>query len=377
VSPGGEARSDLFASCLPGLEPLLLAELKLLGIADGKEEAGGVAFAGDMRSVYRVNLCSGIANHVLLRVARFPVRQLPQLRDKADAIDWSRFLEPGAVTNLKATCRRSKLYHSGAVAERVAAAIAAQLGSEPRPGSLEIPIQVRMFEDMCSISIDTSGDPLHRRGWRLAGAKAPLREDLAHALILASDWDRASPLLDPMMGSGTIPIEAAGLARGLPPGRGRAFAFESMGNFDAEAWAEVRADCEAKVRSELDFEIHGSDRDAGALRSATENAERAGVAADLRLKQAPLAEAEYLAEPEKAPASGAVVCNPPFGKRVGSNKNLLPLFQSLGQRLSRLPEGWCCAILANDRRLALRTGVELRTAFLSTHGGLKVRALVS
>ncbi len=368
---------ELFASCLPGLEPLLEAELKGLGVEDLQREAGGLSLRGDLRLIYRINLCSGIASHLLLRVAKFPVRQLSQLRDKADAIRWSRYLEAGAFTNLKASCRRSKLYHSGAVEERVAESIKAQLGDEPRPGTMEIPIQVRMFEDMCSISIDTSGEPLHRRGWRLAAAKAPLREDLALALILASGWDRRSPLLDPMMGSGTIPIEAAGLARGLPPGRGRGFAFESMTILDADLWAEVRGSAESKALPDLSFEIHGSDRDAGALRFAQENAERAGVAPDLKLQQTPLGKAEFLAAPEQAPIAGAVVSNPPFGRRVGGGKDLLPLYQSLGQRLSLLPEGWCCALLAADRRLALRTGLELRTAFLSTHGGMKVRALIS
>lgn len=350
-----------------------------MGIHEPKQIAGGVAFAGGMPEVYRVNLWSGIASHVLLRVARFHVRHLPQLKVQAERIEWQKYLCPGVAVLVDASCKRSKIYHSGAVEERVAAAVAASLGAVPDDAAAgqSASLRVRMFEDECSISLDTSGEPLHRRGWRLSTTKAPLREDLAHTLILASGWDRRSPLLDPLMGSGTIPIEAAGLAQGLAPGRGRSFGFECCALFDEGAWKEQQQAAEGQRRENPNAPIFGSDRDAGAVTSAKENAARAGVSEGLTMVQAAISDAPVLADPGSAGPRGAVVTNPPFGKRVGANKDLLPLYQTFGQRVQALPHGWRCAILAADRRLALRTGLPLKSAFLTSHGGLKVNAMVS
>ena len=369
---------ELFASCLPGLEPLLLEELKRLGVREPRPLAGGVAFAGEMAEVYRVNLWSGLASHVLLRIARFHVRHLPQLKTQTGRVEWGKYLRPGVPVAVNASCKRSKIYHSGAVEGRVTAAVAASLGatSDDDTQSPGANLRVRMFEDECSISLDTSGEPLHRRGWRLSTAKAPLREDLAHALILASGWDLCSPLLDPFMGSGTIPVEAAALAQGMPPGRGRRFGFEQCALFDEGAWKKEQQAAEARRKENANVAVFGSDRDAGAVASAEANAARAGVSEGLTLVHAAISDAPILGDPASAGPRGAVVTNPPFGKRVGANKDLLPLYQTLGQRLVALPLGWRCAILAAERRLALRTGLPLKSAFLTSHGGLKVNAMV-
>lgn len=368
---------SLFASCLPGLEPLLRRELAALGLEELAETRGGIAFTGGSDQIYRANLCSGLASHVLLRIAEFPCKHLAQLRRKADQLPWRDLFGPGQRFAVRATTRRAKLYHSGAVAERIAAAVAqatgAQLAESPRADDLVV--HVRVHKDVVTLSIDTSGTPLHRRGWRLQTAKAPLREDLARALLLASGWAPRTPLVDPMTGSGTIAVEAATLARNLPPGRGRSFAFEKMPLCDADQLAALRADLDARASATAPAPIHASDRDRGAIEAAQANAERAGVRADIEFATAPLRGAAYLSGRPAPPAAGALVCNPPYGRRLGRSDKLVALYQSLGHAASQLA-GWRVGLCAADRRLALRSGLELETGFLTGHGGLKVRALV-
>ena len=202
---------------------------------------------------------------------------------------------------------------------------------------------------------------------------APVREDLARALVVASGWDPSTPLLDPLAGVGTIPIEAAGLALGLAPGRSRPFAFEQTALFDAGLWREVRAAADGRALDQP-CRVVASDRDATALAAAQAHVERAGVTESVELRRAALSEA---ADFDAVPARGAVVTHPPFGRRLGRGTDLAPLYRALGHLLRRLPSGWCVAMLARDRRLALRSGLPLQTAFLTDHGGLKVRALVA
>lgn len=371
----------MFASCLPGLEELLRGEVESMGAQDVLAVPGGVTFTGGLPELYRANLCLGLATHVLLRVAEFPTRHLSQLRKKADALPWRDLLTRGQPFTVRATCRRSKLYHSGAVAERVAQAIASATGAEPVttpvPEGGDIPtVAVRVHEDMVSISLDTSGEPLHRRGWRLQTAKAPLREDLARALLLATQWEPTTPLVDPMTGSGTLAIEAAVLARDLAPGRGRSFAFEKMPLCDSSLLAGLRSELAAKAQDRAPAPIFASDRDAGAIDAARANAERAGVADDIDLRVAPFSEAAVLSGVPVPGEHGAIVCNPPYGRRLGHSDKLPILYQAFGHTVQRLPAGWKIGLCTNDRRLALRTGLPLRTAFLTSHGGLKVRGMV-
>ena len=234
---------------------------------------------------------------------------------------------------------------------------------------------MRVLRDEVTISLDTSGAPLHRRGWRLAGAKAPLREDLAHALIRAAAWPRDGMLIDPMMGSGTIPIEAASLAAGLAPGRLRHTALEHTALMDREAHRQAMLPRPSTGAATTPPQIFGSDRDAGAVEAAHANAVRAGVAELLDLRSAPLRAAPVLGAPPPASATGSLVSNPPYGHRVGVAGKLTPLWQSLGHAARQLPPTWSVAVCTNDRRLALRAGLPWRTAFLTQHGGLKVRAL--
>jgi len=362
-------RLDLFAACAPGLESLLAAELEALGIEGAAPEPGGVAFRGELADVYRVNLGSGIALRVLLRIGSFRCARLPELRRKAGNVEWGRWLDPSVPCTVQARSRKSKLYHSGAIEERVAAAIE-EFGCAAGEG---VGVHVRFDHNECTLSIDTSGELLHRRGWRLETAKAPLREDIAHAVLRASGWDREIALVDPFTGAGTLAIEAAAMARGLAPGRLRGFAFERLADFDGALWRTVQDEAAARARSRAPGPIAASDRDRGAVAAVRANAERAGVLADLTVAQAPLSSAPMLGDAERAPTRGIVVCNPPHGRRIGDPKALRDLYSKLGRMI---PAGWTLALVASDLRLARHTGRPLETAFSVEHGGARIHILV-
>ncbi len=357
---------DAFAACAPGLEPLLAAELGELGVSESRVVPGGVEFAADQRMLYRVNLWSGIAIFVLIRVARFRAARLPELRRKAGNVEWGSWLRPGTPCVVRARSRKSKIYHSGAIEQRFAEALE-EFGCSADEGA--VGVHVRIDHNECTVSVDTSGEPLHRRGWRLQTAKAPLREDLAHALVRASTWDRESPLVDPMCGAGTIAIEAAALAAGLPPGRLRAFDFERLAPFDAEAWAAVRADVETPRDG---VRVFGSDRDAGAIEAARANAERAGV--DVQWTECALSDAAFLSGDPSAPECGAVVTNPPYGERIGNVAALRDLYAKFGSLAGALPSAWRTAFVTSDAQLADATRLGAGRAFHTEHGGLRISA---
>ncbi|HLU39115.1 MAG TPA: class I SAM-dependent RNA methyltransferase, partial [Planctomycetota bacterium] len=271
---------------------------------------------------------------------------------------------------VRAESRRSRLYHRDAIAQRVTAAIADALGAGPEPGDQPV-VLARFLDDTCTLSLDTTGPALHDRGYRQEPGPAPLREDIARALVLASGWDRRRPLIDPFAGAGTIAIEAALLARGQAPGRHRKFAFHATRLYDAARFAALQAEADAAVRPGA--RILASDRRADCIAMTERNAERAGVRADLEVAAAPLSSSPWRAELAHA---GAVVSDPPHGKRLGDPRALVKLYRALGAWLAGAPADCAIALVAADRRLALRTGLPLKTAFLTPHGGRKVRALV-
>lgn len=369
---------SFFAVTAPGLEALTALELGRLGLLPASfvadQQAGGVPFEGTADALYRANLHLRTASRVLVRLGMFYAAAFSELHKKASRLPWERYLAPGQPVAVRVTCHKSKLYHSDAVAERIARAIADKLGKEvPRlkPGDedAENPPQLvvaRLVNDQCTISIDSSGELLHRRGYRQAVAKAPLRETLAAGMLLASGWDAASPLLDPFCGSGTIPIEAALLALGFAPGRSRRFAFMNWPSFDAKIWKSILAESTPPTRTEMPI-IQASDRDAGAVRMAQENAERAGVAGCIQFT----CRAVSAIEPPAGP--GWVVANPPYGLRVSEGKDLRNLYAQFGNVLRVKCPAWQVAILCNDVALLAQTGIKLDTSLSLINGGVNVR----
>lgn len=362
---------DFFAASAPGLEGMLAQELSGLGIEQVAAEPGGVNFVGDATALARVSLHSGLACAVLARVGSFPARRFDVLVRKTKRLPWAELLHPGTRVDIRATCRKSKLYHSKAVEQRVAMAIEQAIGL-PDPEAPCIPIAVRMLGDTCTISIDTSGEPLHRRGWRQQTAKAPLREDLARALLISSGWDRSSTLLDPMMGSGTLLIEAATMARKLAPGRLRNFAFEDTRMVPAQTLAQVRRDAEQQALPTCDALIWGRDHASGALTATMGNAERAGVLKDLDLGTGKVADTPW---PDAS--QGWVVSNPPYGQRVGTRPQVRELLGELAERLRERGRKWRTALIFAERSLARGAGLRLQPKLTTDHGGIKVEFMVS
>jgi putative N6-adenine-specific DNA methylase len=378
---------DLFAITAPGLEPVCAAELRSLGIAPGVQaEAGGVSWRGDGRSLYRANLECRTSSRIIARAGSFRARTFAELERHARRLAWDRLLRRGSAVTLRVTSRKSKLYHEGAVAERLqgvlGAAVSADVdratrGEEDDDVAGAQLVIVRVLRDVCTISVDASGALLHRRGYRQAVAKAPLRETLAAALLLAAGWRGDRSLLDPMCGSGTIAIEAALLARRIPPGLAnpllepRAYAFQQWPLHDDAAWRDVVDAARARVLSSTDVPVFASDRDAGAVGAAHSNAERAGVASNIRFTRASLSAVE------PPPGAGHLVTNPPYGTRIGARRALRPLYAALGRLArERLPD-WTVALLAADGWLADATGLDLEELLATRNGGIAVRLLAT
>jgi putative N6-adenine-specific DNA methylase len=342
----------------------------------GTTYTGGVTFAGGQRQLYQANLHLRTASRVLVRVGEFYAAAFAELRKKASRLAWELYLRPGQPVAIHTSCHKSKLYHSDAVAERVAGAVGDRLGQAPaiQLGSLEAVtptvqlVVVRLVRDLCTISVDASGALLHQRGYRLATAKAPLRETLAAGMLLAAGWNRRAPLLDPFCGSGTIAIEAALLAQHLAPGRARRFAFMDWPDYQATLWQHVLDEAEAGIVTSGRPRIMASDRDAGAIDASQANAARAGVTAAIEFSRRPISAVEPPPEP------GWVVTNPPYGLRLGGQHDLRNLYAQFGQVLRQRCAGWRVAFLSADARLQHSTGLhfdDVRTLALS-NGGLRV-----
>ena len=399
------ARFELFAVTAPGLESITAGELKTLGIKGHQQPdgGGGIAFEGDLDRMYLANLWLRTASRVLVRLGRFHASTFYELERRAKKIRWADFLpETGSVT-ARVTCRKSRLYHSDAVAERLLGVIAGVAppgidlqiaGSSSEDAGIEeneakaagraVPkgdaaarsqsFVVRIVNDQCEISADTSGELLHRRGYRQEVAKAPLRETLAAAMVLASGWRSDEPLVDPMCGSGTIPIEAALIGRKMAPGVDRRFQFMNWPSFDMRMWNELLEKAKASVvKGHLD--IRGADRDAGAIESAARNAERAGVPGDIKFSTESVS-GSFAALEDVADGEGWMITNPPYGVRVGESGDLRNLYSTLGTGL-KAKRGWRIGILTADDSLAAQMRTQIRSRFESRNGGIPVRYLVS
>ncbi|MBA3340038.1 MAG: class I SAM-dependent RNA methyltransferase [Geodermatophilaceae bacterium] len=343
-------------------------------------EPGGFAWRGDAELLLRANVALRISSRILVRLAVFEAKSFAELERYARRIDWARIAGAGDALTFRVTCKKSRLYHSDAVAQRVADAamrtvpgVRAEGGSVPEDawgesGEESQLVVVRVSRDQVTVSADSSGALLHRRGYRQATAKAPLRETLAAALLAASEWDGASPLVDPLCGSGTIPIEGALMARRLAPGTKRTFA--------AERWPGVARGLGDSVRQAAQFEslarapgaIVGTDRDAGAVQGAISNAERAEVTDDVEWATRSIS---ALALPDGA--RGWIVSNPPYGVRVGDMSRVRDLWAQLGQVLRARAPGWRVALLSPDPALERQLGLLLVPVATTTNGGIPVR----
>jgi 23S rRNA (guanine2445-N2)-methyltransferase / 23S rRNA (guanine2069-N7)-methyltransferase len=340
---------------------MLHREARALRLGRLESQVGGVRFEGSIEDAWRANLHLRTAIRVLWRLARFEAADGDALYAGVSAIDWRRFVRTDGTLLVAAQARESRLYHSRFIEQRTKDAIADQfLHRDGRRPSVDkeapdLLVHVHLWRDRCTVSADTSGPSLHKRGWRRFQGRAPLAETLAAAVLLRAGWDASAPLIDPFCGSGTILVEAALLGLGIPPGvfRGEdGFGFVRFPGHDAGAWRSLCAQVLASARTRQ-LVLRGSDRDASAVAGAIENLAAAGLEGKVDVEVADALELE-------APRRGAwIVTNPPYGERVGVRDGIVDLYRRFGARLRERCQGCRAAVLSRNPRLgpalALRT----------------------
>ncbi|WP_391345773.1 class I SAM-dependent RNA methyltransferase [Azospirillum sp. A23] len=375
---------EIFLVAAPGLEPVLCAEASDRGFTNPTMVKGGVTVTGGWPEVWRANLELRGATRVLARIASFRALHLAQLDKRARRVPWAEILRADVPVRVEASCKASRIYHASAAAQRIERAIAEELGAPivkaapkktgkpadrdaPEEDTRAVQIKARIDDDLCTISVDSSGESLHKRGHKEAVNKAPMRETLAALFLRQCGYDGREPVpvVDPMCGSGTFVIEAAEIAAGLKPGRSRSFAFEQLANFDPARWQGLRGNATVTPPP---VRFYGSDRDAGAVNMSRANAERAGVGAWTDFAHHAISD---LTPPEGPP--GLVIVNPPYGARIGEGKSLIPLYHAMGQTLKTRFTGWRVGIITNEAALAKATELPFQEGGVSvSNGGIRV-----
>jgi putative N6-adenine-specific DNA methylase len=359
---------EIFFVATPGLEAVLLEECIGLGFKDPKQVPGGVTTIGDWPEVWRANLQLRGAGRVLVRIGSFHVGHLAQLDKLSRKFPWHDYLMKDVPVRVEASARKSRIYHAGAITQRIETALREDFGATISDDA-DVCIKARIENDLCTLSIDTSGGMLHKRGHKEAIAKAPLRETVASLVLRAAGFRGEEAVLDPMCGSGTFVIEAAEIAAGLYPGRSRSFAFEKLKSFDTAHWTSMQQ----KTIKTPAHKFYGSDRDAGAIAASLANAKRAGVEDFVVLQHASISD---LQRPDCAP--GLVIVNPPYGTRIGNKRPLQDLHASFGKVMRERFQGWRISIITTDEALAKATALPLRKSGPTiNHGGLPVKLFTS
>jgi len=329
-----------------------------------------VEFVGPLDLIYAANLWLRTAHRVLLRIDDFLAQSLPMLYNRAGRIPWELYLGFSPTVSLRISAKASRLQQGAGVANTLYQAILARLtplGLQPvHTEDAPLEILVRLFQDRCTLSLNTSGLHLHKRGYRLATAKAPLRETLAAGIAIACQAERYDLIVDPMCGSGTLLIEAGLLAAGIPPGGQRNFAFEQAPFFQPGKWRRLKESAISQRRPSP-IVLLGSDRNPGAVRAARSNAHRAGL--ELTFSQADALRLPY-DELSKQGARRLLLCNLPYGQRVEEGR-----FRGLMAVLRRACPGWDYALLAQPHQLR-EAGLKPTRQLTLNNGGIPVMLLI-
>jgi putative N6-adenine-specific DNA methylase len=330
-----------FAAAAPGTEDLVEVELRGLGLKEVEIIPGGVSFKGDAADLFRVNLYSRVAGRVLVRAARFFAGGFQEFERRIKRVEWGAWLPAGQAVRVRVVAAKTKMNHTGRLEELVLGAIHGQLGEvakagAPSSGKGQLPpleVYLRVRREKVTVSIDTSGEHLHRRGYRTFAGEAPLRENLAAACLMSLGYDGTAPLVDPCCGSGTFAVEAALIATGTAPGLFRGFAFERLPLFDAGAWDALRREALKRSSKGGHAPIYGSDIDPEAVALAARAAKEAGVGESVQLSVAPM---EELVLPGMD-QPGVLVANPPYGLRL---KGEARAYRALHDMLKGSFAGW-------------------------------------
>lgn len=352
-------KQRFFAPCPKGLEGVLERELDELGIRRAEATQGGVSFAGPWNSLYHVNLESRVANRVLWEVGRARYRTEADVYRAAYALTWPDWFEPERTIRVKVSARRCPLASLNFLTLRIKDALCDKFMAvcRRRPGvdTHRPDVRIDAFLDAESVTfyLDTSGEPLFKRGYRLAQIEAPIRENLAAGIVLLSGWTPDQPFVDPMCGGGTIPLEAALIARRIAPGIRRTFAFERLLLHTPDQWSEIRAAAKARQLAAAPLPIHASDKDEQALQIARRLFHAARMTQDIDVK---LKQEDFLRLDPPAPR-GVMVVNPPYGVRLGHSEKSDTLYAGIGDRLKRRWAGWQIHVFTGDSRLKESIGL--------------------
>jgi putative N6-adenine-specific DNA methylase len=369
------AEHRFLATCAPGFEDVLEGEVRELeGAKDLTVIEGGVEFGGPFELIYHANLKLRTANRVLWRLAEFLAQSYPMLYDRARKLPWERYLGFAPEFAVKVSAKTSRLRHHKKLAATLHAAVTRALGPHGLEPALRdgapLTIHLRMFRDRCTLSLDTSGELLSRRGYRQAAAKAPIRESLAAACLIACNWQDYDLIVDPMCGSGTFIVEAALLAHNIAPGGKRAFAFEHVPAFQAARWERIKAEARAQSRASP-LRLVAADLNSGALHALQGNAERACVLEDIIAFQGDARALDYR-NLQGASRRPLLVGNPPYGLRIGERKEVIELYRNVGERLKEHAKGWDFALISPDPVFLEASGLEARPIRFFRSGGLRV-----
>ncbi len=342
---------NFFATCPRGLELLLVDELRQLGAHSVHAVGGGVHFAGEFSLAYRVNLESRIASRILWQVATSRYSNEDDIFRTAYALPWTEWFDSRRTIRVDVSATKSPLTSLNFITLKIKDAVCDKSrrlsGHRPDVNTRDpdVPIQAHLTDREFTLYLDTTGEPLFKRGQRLAAGDAPLRENLAAGILRLAGWLPGIPLLDPMCGSGTILLEAAHMALDIAPGLRRRFSFEKLKNFDPREWRELLRRAAARQKNTAALAIHGSDISADALKAARANLRANGLENVIALKRADVLD---ISAPAK---EGVMVANPPYGVRLSEREALAEFYPKLGDALKKRFSGWRAYLLSADMRL--------------------------
>lgn len=363
---------DYFAITTPGLEDICRQELVGLGLdcSDRSPVPGGVSFKGRFVDCQRSNLFLRTVTRILMRVVTFTATNSRQLKQQCSAVPWELFVQAASLPDIKVNSRRSRLYHSELIADSIREGLVERLGTPTAPQGHGFPqvLFVRLADDQVTLSLDSSGEPLYKRGLKEGPARAPIRETLAAAILMAAGYDGQNLLVDPMCGSGTFSLEAAMMAKRMAPGGRRAFAFMGWPAFRENQWAYLKREAEDAERRVERHLIFASDIDAEACRRLAHGVADNGLSDAVRAAQKDFFESEG---EQYGSVPGLVVVNPPYGVRLGSIKAAEDLFGRICLHLKKAFKGWDVALIAPERRQLKAVPFSVRQVSL-LHGGLKL-----
>lgn len=340
----------MLAKTFKGLEEVLAQELVELGANNVQIQRRAVSFTGDKRMLYTANFCLRTASRVLLPIATFKAKKADEIYEQVKTIDWAQYMTSKTTFQIDATVYSDLFRHSQFITYRVKDAIAdwwmEHEGVRPnvRLTDPDLYINLHIAGDLVTLSLDSSGESLHKRGYRVANTQAPINEALAAGMLLLAGWKGQSDFYDPMCGSGTLLIEAALIARNIAPGIYRkGFAFEKWANFDADLFEDVYSD-DSRER-DFTHKIYGSDAGFYAVQTATKNVQSANLQHDIEIKQIRI---EELRLAEKNTEGALVMMNPPYGERLSQDKNVLRLYQDIGSTLKHQFSGATAWIISSN-----------------------------